>query len=147
MEERAIADRKEADTDEKARRWELARDVVALQLKLMVEGIRDVVLGPIGLIAGLIGAFTDSERPARLFRGVLRGSLRFDQWLRLYGALERRGSDEPAERILPPTTSADDWLDKIERAVIDQYEQGGLTRAAKDRIDRLLDATQGKSSS
>ncbi len=140
MEKRTLAKRDLADTDRTARRWALARDVIVLQLKLVLEGMRDVLLGPLGLIAGLAGVLTNSERPARLFRGVLRGALRFDQWLKLYGALERRSPHDPDEPALPPKTSADDWLDKIEQAVVDQYEKGGLTRAAKDRIDRLLDA-------
>ncbi len=97
MEERALARRDLADTDRTARRWALARDVIVLQLKLVLEGMRDVVLGPLGLIAGLAGILTNSERPARLFRGVLRGALRFDQWLKLYGALERRGPHDPDE--------------------------------------------------
>ncbi len=146
MEERALEKRDAAGADRTAR-WGLARDVVVLQLKLVLEGVRDVVLGPLGLIAGLVGVATDSERPARLFRGVLRGGLRFDDWLNLYGALENRRARDPDEPTLPPKTSADDWLDRIEQAVVDQYEKGGLTRAAKDRIDRLLDAAQGKQSS
>ncbi len=146
MEERALVKREGTAIDRTARRWALARDVIALQLKLVLEGIRDVVLGPLGLIAGLAGVLTDPERPARLFRGVLRGGVRFDRWLNLFGALERCDAHDPEEPALPVETSADDWLNKIEQAVVDQYERGSLTRSAKDRIDRLIGAAQKRTS-
>ena len=36
----------------------------------------------------------------------------------------------------------DDLLQHLERAVIEQYERGGVTATAKDQIDRLLDSLQ-----
>jgi hypothetical protein len=39
-----------ADT-EKSRRGELARDAAVFQLKLMADGLRDLVLMPVSLIA------------------------------------------------------------------------------------------------
>ncbi|MEE9280783.1 MAG: hypothetical protein V3V67_11470 [Myxococcota bacterium] len=142
MSEPASLDPEEAASERSAWRWALARDVIVLQLKLVLEGVRDVTLGPLGLIAGLWGIVTGAEHPGQLFRRVLRASARFDAWLNLYGALDRAPPGEIAERPRLPGASADEWFDRIERAVVDQYEKGGLTRTAKDQIDRLLDRAQ-----
>ncbi len=142
MSEPGSLDPEEAASERSAHRWALVRDVIVLQLKLLLEGIRDVTLGPLGLIAGLWGIATGTERPGRLFRRVLRASARFDAWLDLYGALDRAAPGEATEGPRLAGGSADEWFDRIERAVVDQYEKGGLTRTAKDQIDRLLDRAQ-----
>ncbi len=97
MSEPGSRDPEVAASERSARRWALVRDMIVLQLKLILEGVRDVTLGPLGLIAGLWGIATGAERPGRLFRRVLRAGARFDVWLNLYRPLDRAAPGEGAE--------------------------------------------------
>jgi hypothetical protein len=128
-------------------RWELMRDVVVLQAKLILEGIRDVALGPIAILAGVLGALRseDSER-ARYFHSVLRAGYRFDDWINLYGPLGRLSDEQRREMLPSPDKRVDAYFEKIERVLVEQYEKGGITRSAKDKIDALLDGSQRKAS-
>ena len=50
------------DGDTELDRWTLIRDVAVLQVKLIVDGLRDFILVPISLVAGLI-VNPDSVQP------------------------------------------------------------------------------------
>ena len=46
-------------------RWTLARDIAVLQVKLLTDGLRDLLLVPASLTAGLISLVTsENGRPA-----------------------------------------------------------------------------------
>ena len=44
-----------------ADRWSLIRDVAVLQLKLIVDGLRDLVLVPASLVAGIISLVSGED--------------------------------------------------------------------------------------
>jgi hypothetical protein len=129
--------------DLRVRRWRLVRDLVSFQVKLFVDGIKDLVLAPVSLLAGLYGIFTDRHSPGRAFYRVLEEGRRFDHWVDLFGATEHRA--------LPPSAAADadgtrldrggldGVVEQVETALRDQYAKGGLTAKAKDAIDKALD--------
>lgn len=110
-------------------RWELIRDVLVLQLKLAVDALRDLVISPVSIVAGLIDLVQGGERPGRLFYAVLDAGRRSEQLINLFG--EAHG-EEPV--------SLDAVVARVEKLVVEQYERGGITAAAKSAIDRSLDA-------
>jgi len=116
-------------------RWRLLRDLGAFVLKVGLEAIRDLVLIPLALVAGVAGLVLSPGDPARFFREVLRLGARFDDFLDLFGAAARQES-------LPPSgaTRVDDLVDGIEAVLREQHQKGGVTATAKDAIDRALDA-------
>jgi len=63
----------------------IIRDLVIFQVKLAIDGLKDVVLLPASLVAALIELVFPSERPGRLFYLVMRLGETFDRWLSLYG--------------------------------------------------------------
>lgn len=64
----------------------LIRDALIFQLKLWMDGLKDVVLAPVSIVALLLDlALGPGKRGARLY-GVLRVGERFDLWLNLFGA-------------------------------------------------------------
>jgi hypothetical protein len=80
---------------------------VYLQLKLILEGIKDIVLGPIALVALVIDLLFRKSSPRRLFYEVMRGGERFERFLDLYSALperiaerERQGSEKNMDTLL-----------------------------------------------
>jgi hypothetical protein len=64
----------------------LIRDLLIFQLKLWLDGLKDVVLSPLSLIAAAMDLLLGpGRRGPRLYR-VLRLGERFDLWLNLFGA-------------------------------------------------------------
>ena len=126
----------------KQRRRLVVREVLVLQAKLILEGLRDVVLGPISIGAALIDLATDDERPGRLLERVLRAGIRFDIWLDLFGGLPRlaEAAEEDPEG-LPPSQGVDRWFDRIEGALVEEVEKGELSKAALARVERVLGRT------
>lgn len=124
----------DASGDAKALRWQLLRDLGAFVLKVGLEAFRDLVLIPVGLVAGLAGLVLSPSDPARFFRQVLRLGARFDDFVDLFGTAHETAL--PAER----TRRVDDLVDGLEAVLRDQHERGGVTATAKDAIDRALDA-------
>jgi hypothetical protein len=123
------------ETDARELRWQLLRDLGAFVLKVALEAIRDLVLIPIGLVAGLAGLILSPNDPARFFREVLRLGSRYDRFVDLFG-------DAQEETTLPEARGrrVDDLVDGLEAVLRDQHERGGVTATAKDAIDRALDA-------
>jgi hypothetical protein len=133
-ENQSLSDASEAD------RWTLIRDVAVLQVKLVVDGLRDFVLVPVSLIAGLISLVRPGSDPAaNEFYRLLRIGRRSERWINLFGAADRVagppevGADFPSEDI-------DSIVSRVEAFVVDEYRKGGVTRQAKDRLDRAIDS-------
>ncbi len=144
--------------DLRAGRWALIRDLSVFQLKLLVDGLKDIVLSPLALIAGVIDIVTGGARPGRWFRGVLRAGARFDRWVGLFAAVEgpqRALPSSPSEAApaaapaLEGATAAglDVHIAQLERLLVEQHRQGGLTAGAKRALDRALDALEASSKS
>ena len=118
-------------------RWQLIRDLVVFQLKLAVDAVRDVVLSPISLIAGVLDIVSRSERPHPRFYDVLLLGRRTERWINLFGEADRV---EPAQDLTRGQSgSLDAIVGQVEQLIVDQYEKGGVTAQAKDTIDRSLD--------
>jgi hypothetical protein len=124
-----------ATRDARELRWRLLRDLGSFVLKVGLEAIRDLVLIPLALLAGVAGLLLSPADPARFFREVLRLGARFDDFLDLFGAAARQESLAP-----PGVTRVDDLVDGIEAVLREQHQKGGVTATAKDAIDRALDA-------
>ena len=123
-------------------RWALMRDVAVIQVKLIVDGLRDLVLVPASLVAGIISVLTtENGKPGPHFYRLVAFGKRTERWINLFGALdnappevrrEAEGNDE----------SIDSLVRKVEGFVVDEYQRGGITRQAKEQIDKALDALQ-----
>ena len=72
-------------------RPQIVRAVLVFQVKLWLEGFKDVVLMPLSLGAALIDFVLGGSR-AGAFKAVMRMGSRFERWVDLYAAL-----DEPAD--------------------------------------------------
>lgn len=118
-------------TPESRSRWELIRDVVVFQMKLAVDASRDIALVPVSLVAGVVDIVTARGRRGENFYAVLRLGRRTERWINLFGAAEEPAGDE--------VHSLDALVGQAERLLVEQYERGGVTAAAKEAIDRSLD--------
>ena len=116
----------------------LIRDVAMLQAKLVVDGLRDLVLVPVSLVAGLASLLSGKDdEPGPQFYHVLGLGKESEKWINLFGALKNAPPD--MQQVQPfPDADMDDVVGRIEAFVIDEEKRGGITTQARERLERVL---------
>ena len=122
----------------------LIRDVAVFQFKLIVDGLRDVVLVPASFIAGLVSLVSSKDGvPGSQFYQLLGVGKQSEHWINLFGALENAPPD--MERREPfGDTDMDKVLGRIEAFVIDEEKRGGMTAQARERLEKTLRGLQNR---
>ena len=113
-------------------RIDLLRETAVLQIKLLVDGLRDALLIPLSLVAALIGLLRGGEDCNREFRRVVKLGRRSERWINLFGHQPPIGSD-------PVTGSMDSVLEQVENVVLEQYRRGAQgkgQRAEDEKTDK-----------
>ena len=116
-------------------RWRLIRDVLVFQIRLGLDALRDLLLSPISIVAGLADLLLGGTR----FYSVLAAGRQTETWIHLFGELDRVAPREAATDAAQ-SASVDAIVERMERLIVEQYERGGVTASAKSAIDRGLDA-------
>jgi hypothetical protein len=75
-------------------RWVILRDLLIFQIKLLLDGAKDIVLSPVSLGAAAIDLFLPTDKPGERFYSVMRLGEKFDRWLSLFGAAEKASALE-----------------------------------------------------
>ena len=108
----------------------LARDVLLLQVKLLLDALRDVVLSPLTLAAAAIDLALSRWQSPRYFRAVLRLGQRSDDWIDLWAAIRgARATDRPNVDLL---------LARVEEVVSDPKAGARRARVLKRWAEREL---------
>ena len=130
--------------DPKTERWTLIRDIGVLQVKLLVDSVRDIILLPASLIAGIVSiASTQNGRPGVQFYRLLAWGRQSEIWINLFGAVEN-SPEEIEQSQAFGDRDIDDIVGRLEFFVLEEVKRGGVTAQAKDRLDKILDALQRK---
>ena len=119
-------------------RLDLIRDIAVLQVKLVVDGLRDFVLVPVSLVAGFISVFRAGDSSGNEFYNLLRLGRKTERWINLFGAADRVPAPA-AEREPFPDQDIDSLVHRVESFVVDEYREGRMTRQARDRLNRFLE--------
>lgn len=107
----------------------LIKSVVILQLKLVLDAVRDIILSPVALVAAVVDfALLKWQRP-RFFRAVLRLGAFSDHWIDLWS--EDAESAEPHENV-------DVLLDRLEQVVRDPKTGARKARILKRWTERQV---------
>lgn len=107
------------------------RDLVIFQAKLMLDGVKDLVLSPLAILAAAADMIWPGEHTGHRFYGVVIIGERFDRWLNLFGAADHasaaRGGLFGASRA-----GSDTMLGRLEAMVLghDEPEDEGYRSAA-----------------
>lgn len=129
-------------TGHKAETWTLIRDIGVLQVKLLVDSLRDILLLPASLIAGIVSiASSQNGRPGLQFYRLLAWGRQSEVWINLFGAVK----NSPQEIETPQAfgnQDIDDIVGRLESFVREEVKRGGVTSQAKDRLDKILEALQ-----
>lgn len=128
-----------ANTDGGTDRWTLIRDIAILQVKLIVDGLRDFVLVPISLVAGIISLAKAKTGADSEFYDLLRLGKKSERWINLFGAVDKMPNPD-RDYINFPDDDIDSMVSRVESFVIDEYRKGGVTQQAKERLDRAIDS-------
>ena len=123
-------------------RWTLARDIAVLQAKLIVDGLRDLLLVPLSLIAGIFSLVTyEGGQPGSQFYHLLSLGKQSERWINLFGALKNAPPDMTQFEPFP-NADMDELVGRLETFVINEHQRGGITAQAKERFDRALNAVR-----
>ena len=125
-------------------RWTLIRDIGVLQVKLVVDGLRDIILVPASLVAGIISLATSTDgKPGTQFYRLLAWGKESEHWINLFGAV--KNSPESIQQSASfGDRDIDDIVGRLETLVVDEVNRGGVTSQAKARLEKILDAMQRK---
>lgn len=121
-------------------RWTLLRDLGVFQVKLVADGLRDLILVPTSLIAGIVSLLKgENGRPGLQFYHLLGFGQQTERWINLFGAVEN--SPEKLDQPTPfGESDIDDLVDRFESFVVDEFKRGGLTAQARERLHAALEA-------
>ena len=127
--------------------WTLFRDLAVLQVKLLVDGFRDLVLLPASIIAAVLSMMSSKNgRPGPQFYNLLVVGKQSEHWINLFGALKSAPNDLDHSAAFGGV-DIDDIVSKVETFVVAEYKRGGVTAQAKSRIDQALRSLQRKNRS
>lgn len=119
--------------------WTLVRDIAVLQVKLIVDGLRDLVLVPASLVAGIISLSKIKDgQPGSEFYSLVSVGKQSERWINLFGAM-RNAPPEVAEQDHFGTADIDDIVSRVETFVVDEYKRGGVTAQARDRMNEAME--------
>lgn len=124
--------------------WTLVRDIAVLQFKLVVDGLRDLLLVPASLIAGLISLLRRKNGvPGNEFYELVSIGKQSERWINLFGAL-RNAPPEVQPHNHFGDAEFDDIVSRVEAFVVDEYRRGGVTKQARERMERAMQKMRGE---
>jgi hypothetical protein len=112
-------------------------------MKLVVDGLKDLVLAPLSIVAGVLDVFRPEREGEGRFYRLLRNGDAFDRWVDLFEAA-RRERDTDGDALARSKDGMDAQLRELESMLAEQVRRGDLTRKAKDAIDSGLDAIRDR---
>jgi hypothetical protein len=97
------------------------RDFAIFQLKLLLDGFKDLLVFNLSIGAMVIDMLGGRGRRPRLFYSVLRTSERFDAWLNLHGVVQRMDDEGGDDGLFGASAAGSDSL--VGR--LEQWVRGG----------------------
>lgn len=113
-------------------RFVILRDLAIFQVKLFLDGVKDLFVAQVALLAAAADLILPSGRRGRRFYAVMRAAERFDSWLTLYGAAESAATNEDG-LFGASRAGSDTLLGKLEKFVIGHEETEEPARTGEYR--------------
>jgi hypothetical protein len=112
-------------------RTRLIWEVALFQCKLLAEGIRDLFMSPLSIVAAVLGLVAGGDQPDVYFRRLQQLGRRSDVWLNVFG---HRHRGQTADSLVRP----------LEEKVLAQTRDGGRFVRSAGHVNRLLDGVNRK---
>lgn len=121
-------------------RAELVRDTIVLQLKLIVDGLRDLALMPICFFAAVYGLIRHSENPGRYVYRVLSYGKWTERWIGLF--------DDAKKDSMAPIKYNSQNFDEVLNKTQNAFESKFIDPEKKDllvkKMNEALNEINGK---
>lgn len=121
------------NTNDDRSRGHLLRRVIVFQVKLFLDGLRDLVFSPLSIVAAALG-FLFARDPHAMFDRLMRAGHGSDRWIDLFDS--RTEGD--------PGPSFDGMIGQIETVLRNDHASGGLTAEAERRLRTLMEELQAR---
>jgi hypothetical protein len=105
-------------------RWVILRDLLIFQVKLVMDGAKDLVLAPLSAGAVVLDLFFPGSNPGHRFYAVMRLGEGYDRWLCLFSAAEKAGALDDGLFGASRAGSAS-YLGRLEEIVLGREEVAG----------------------
>ena len=135
-------------------RGQVARDMLVFQAKLFTDGVKDLLLSPLSLMAGLLGIFFSLGNPGKPLYTLLRFGKRMEGWINLFSAaypadVTREGDlNEESEGVhegdKPATQDFDSLVDKLQAALTDPDARSRLSDQSKSQLVAMTKKLRGE---
>jgi hypothetical protein len=99
------------------------RDLMIFQLKLVIDGLKDIVLSPLSIAAAAADIVFPGRRVGHRFYFVMSVAEKFDRWLNVFGAAEQADASRDGLFGASRAGSAT-LLGRLERIVLGHDEPG-----------------------
>ena len=110
----------------------IVRDLLIFQIKLFLDGLKDVVISPMAIGAAALDLLFPTSKRGLRFYAVMRVGERVDRWLNLFGATEKAGEHE--EGLFGASRAgSNSLLGKIEAYVLGHDEPESEPGSTSDR--------------
>jgi hypothetical protein len=99
----------------------IIRDVIIFQAKLFMDGLKDVLLAPLSILAAVLDLVFPGHVAGRRFYAVVAAGEKYDRWLNLYGAA--RDADATEDGLFGASRAgSDSMLGRLEAYVLNREE-------------------------
>ncbi len=109
-------------------RSEVIRDTLVIQLKLIVDGIRDLLLMPLVLVATISGLIMHNKQPGKYLYRLLSYGKASEKWIGLF--------DKANKDVLEPLDLKENSLDELVKKTQTAFESKYIN---EDKKKKLLD--------
>lgn len=113
-------------------RSEVIRDTLVLQLKLIVDGFRDLALMPVCLVASIFGLIKHKNNPGRYLYRVLSYGRMSEKWIGLF--------DEADKDTMTPLDYEDNKFDDLLHKTQSAFESKYIDPKKKEQLVEKLNA-------
>lgn len=120
-------------------RAELLWRLLVFQLKLVMDGLRDIALVPVSLIAGVIGIVRGGPDADRPFEDVLQFGRRTESWINLFGHQQGDTADkliEPFQKKVFAELQNNPQLKQVGAQIGSQLDKVGQQRSKSSEHPR-----------
>jgi len=121
-------------------RSEVVHDTLVLQLKLIIDGLRDLMLMPLVLIASIYGLVMHKSNPGRYLYRLLSYGKASEKWIGLFDEAEKDHLD-PVDL---KSTSFDDLIKKTQNAFESKYINEEKKQKLLSKLNSTLDEINTK---
>jgi len=125
-------------------RRRVMRRMFLFQFKLLADGVRDLILSPLSILAVLLGLIAGNKEPDKYFNRLLRFGRRSDIWINLFDAHKGKHTsnawiapiEEKMKQKMSETVDEEHWVSRSSRKVHTALDYVNSEIEAKKRTSK-----------